>query len=53
MTAERTKEKQFKKHRHSWIVAWSYKIPGGRTKQELRCRFCDARKGTFAKESHV
>lgn len=37
------------KHRHSWIVAWSYKVPGGRTKEQLRCRFCEARKGRFIK----
>lgn len=43
-------EKQATKHRHSWMVAWSYKTPGGRTKEELRCRFCSARKGAYVKE---
>ncbi len=40
------------KHRHSWAVVRYETMFGGKLKEHLRCKFCEARKGRYVKVKH-
>lgn len=40
-------------HRHMWFVAGYETAVNGRTREKLRCRKCDARKGRYLKASRT
>lgn len=37
------------RHRHSWKIVRYETTVGGRLKEHLRCKFCEARKGRYTK----